>query len=98
MRYEFMSRQLLANSQRMLKTFENANRTNTENTSGVRVREQRDARIFPSLYLNMTASRLQDIQENQMFENSFSRVINKREEPVDVKLMGNYPSDDTFES
>lgn len=92
-----MSTQLLKNSQRMLKTFENANRSTTENTSGVRVREARDARVFDSLYRNVTAKQLEDRQKFFDTTYVFSAVIDRNDEPIDMESMAVYPSDFSFE-
>lgn len=93
-----MSTQLLKNSQRMLKTFENANRSTTENTSGTRVREARDGRIFENLYRNVTAKQLEDRQKFFDTTYVFSAVIDRNDEPIDMESMAGYPSDFSFDS
>lgn len=92
-----MSTQLLKNSQRMLKTFENANRSTTKNTSGTRVRKARDGRIFENLYRNVTAKQLEDRQKFFDTTYVFSAVIDRNDEPIDMESMAVYPSDFSFE-
>lgn len=92
-----MSRLGLAKSQELLLRFRYADAETKPNTSKVRAAERLDGEIFDDLYYSISANELENIKKYQMFENAFSRIINKYDENAKLDSFSQYKLDEILQ-
>ena len=92
-----MSHLGLTNMRELLSRFRYADAKKTPNTNEVRIVESLDGEIFEDLYCSISANELENIKKYQMFENSFSRIINHYDENAKLDSFFQYKLDEVIE-